>query len=344
MTNMKVLSSLLFAGLAASAAAQCSFDPTVAPNNLIMCPDDVGILMTQVYDSYQWYKDGNPIAGATSQVLNVSYSQDAGASFSVEATDDGCTEMSPSVLVDGWAFIPPIVMTTGDPMHVDSMANFYYCDGDTAILIFMPPYDTNIQWYDNNQPIPGATDDTLIVTTTGNYYVSGAPSICPNFNQTLGVVLSYTFYPALPVAIVQNGGQLCVDPPTSDLQWYLNGSPIVGGSCITATTSGTYTVTAYYGTECPNYSAPFDFVTSVREDPAAAGLVAWPVPARDELTISSGKPMTGAWQLVDITGRTVRSGQASNLVRLRIDLGAASTGRYWFALEGERPVSVTVVR
>lgn len=341
---MKVLSSFLLAGATASVAAQCPFDPTITPNNLIMCPNDVGMLMTQVYDSYQWYKDGNPIAGATNQQLPVSSAQDAGSSFSVEVTDSGCTEMSPSVLVDGWAFLLPFVMTTGDSMHVDSMANFYYCEGDTAILIFMPPYDTNIQWYNNNQPIPGATDDTLIVTNTGNYYVSGAPSICPNFNQTLGVVLSYSFYQALPVAIVQNGGQLCVDPPTSNVQWYLNGSPIVGSTCITPATSGTYTVTAYYGTECPNYSAPFDFVTSVREDPAAAGLVAWPVPARDELTISNGKPMSGAWQLVDITGRTVRSGRANNLMRFRIDLVGAGTGRYWFAMEGEKPVAVTVVR
>ncbi|QQR86245.1 MAG: hypothetical protein IPJ76_16885 [Flavobacteriales bacterium] len=341
---MKALSTLLFIASGTATIAQCPFDPTITPNNLILCPDDVGVLMTQVYDSYQWYKDGNMITGATSQQLPVSYAQDAGSSFSVEVTDSGCTEMSPSVLVDGWAFIGLTVMTAGDPLHVDSMANFYYCEGDTAILILMPPYDTNIQWYDNNQPIPGATDDTLIVTTTGNYTVSGAPAICPNFNQTLGVVLSYSFYPALPVAIVQNGGQLCVDPPTASLQWYLNGAPINGSTCITPTTSGSYTVTAYYGTECPNYSAPFDFVTSVREDPAAAGLVAWPVPARDELTISSGKPMTGAWQLVDITGRTVRSGQANNVARLRIDLGGASTGRYWFSLQGEKPVAVTVVR
>lgn len=341
---MKALSTLLFIASSAIAIAQCPFDPTITPNNLILCPGETALLITQPYDSYQWFRDGNPILGATSQTLTVDYSQDSGSSFSVEATDSGCTEMSPPVLVDGWAFIGPTVTTTGDPMHMDSMANAYYCNGDTAILVLMPPYDTNIQWYNNNQPIPGATDDTLIVTTTGNYFVSGAPAICPDNQQTLGVVLSYTFYQALPVAIAQNGGQLCVDPPAASLQWYLNGAPIVGGNCITPATSGTYTVTAYYGTECPNYSAPFDFVTSVREDPAAAGLVAWPIPARDELTISSGKPMTGAWQLVDITGRTVRSGQANNVSRLRIDLGAASTGRYWFALEGEKPVAVTVVR
>lgn len=341
---MRIFASLLFAGAVASAAAQCSFDPTVTPNNLIMCPNDVGMLMTQVYDSYQWYKDGNPIAGATNQVLPVSSAQDAGSSFSVEVTDSGCTEMSPAVLVDGWAFIGLTVMTTGDPFHVDSMANFYYCEGDTAILVLMPPYDTNIQWYNNNQPIPGATDDTLIVTTTGNYYVSGAPSICPNFNQTLGVVLSYSFYPPIPVSIVQNGGQLCVSPTTSDVQWYLNGAPVAGGACITPTTSGTFTVTAFYGTECPNYSAPFDFVTSVQDRVAAPGLVVWPVPARDELTVTGRTPLSGNWALIDITGRTVRSGQVNNLVRLRIDLNGAGTGRYWFALEGEKPVAVTVVR
>jgi hypothetical protein len=45
------------------------------------------------------------------------------------------------------------------------------------------PYDTNIQWYDNGNPIPGANNDTLFVTSAGSYTFSGAPSLCPNYIQ-----------------------------------------------------------------------------------------------------------------------------------------------------------------
>jgi hypothetical protein len=111
---------------------------------------------------------------------------DAGSQFSVRARLNGCDEHSPTVLVDGWLFLLPVVQTVG--------LRYPLCLGrDTLTLIFRPPYTTSIQWTLNGQPIPGANDDTLLVTNTGDYCVSGAPEICPGFVQTLGVTLSYTF-------------------------------------------------------------------------------------------------------------------------------------------------------
>ena len=46
--------------------AQCPFDPTVLPPDLILCPNEQAVLATQVYDSYQWYKDGAPVFNASS--------------------------------------------------------------------------------------------------------------------------------------------------------------------------------------------------------------------------------------------------------------------------------------
>ncbi len=165
--------------------AQCEHNPTILPNDLIMCPNSIDTLWTQVYDSYQWYKDGNLIPGATNQYYVVSTYQDAGSSFSVNATLNSCTEMSPDVLVDGWAFLPVTVTTIG---YSDTL-----CIGDTLWLIINLPYTTNIKWYKNNVPIPGANNDTLIVITSGSYNVFGAPPQCPTYIQQLGIPMIYNF-------------------------------------------------------------------------------------------------------------------------------------------------------
>lgn len=169
----------------------CDFDPTITGDTM-MCPNGSGILTTQVYDSYQWYKrplfggSSQPIAGATNQTLAVTYMDDAGFYFSVEATDSSCTEMSPEVLVDGWAFASPTVATTGD-FTIGPNGEVQVCTGDTAYLEFLLPYNTNITWFDNGNPIPGATSPIFTVTAAGSYTVEGAPQICPLFIQNMGI-------------------------------------------------------------------------------------------------------------------------------------------------------------
>lgn len=164
----------------------CAHNPTITPADLILCPNTGDTLFTQEYDGYQWYKDGNLLQGATNQFYVVDAFTDAGSMFSVEATENGCAEMSPEVLVDGWAFLGVTVITEGlkEPL----------CAGqDTLLLIINQPYTTNIQWTKGTIDIPNATDDTLVVTTSGVYSVSGAPEVCPNFVQNLGLELEYNF-------------------------------------------------------------------------------------------------------------------------------------------------------
>ncbi|MFZ1688272.1 MAG: hypothetical protein WAU70_12655 [Flavobacteriales bacterium] len=340
---MRTLLTHCIAMASIAASAQCPFDPTITPNNLILCPNTQDVLTTQVYDSYQWYKDGSPIPGATGQTRIVDAYLDGGSMFSVEATDNGCTEMSPEVLVDGWAFLSPVVMTEGDTPQLDSLFDPFYCEGDTALLIFMLPYDTNIQWTRDGVVMPGETDDTLVVTTSGGYSVSGAPSLCPNFNQQLGVIIGFTFVPNMEASIVPSGSELCVYPAGLSTQWYLNGLPIATTDCFTPTATGTYTAFVDYGQPCQAVSDPYDFVLAVPETSRDQLLSIWPIPAREDLTITAALPYSGTWQLLDVTGRVVRSGSVKAAQRITIDVRSAATGRYWFSAEGTRPVAVSVV-
>lgn len=173
--------------------AQCPFEPTVTGDTLL-CPDASGILITQEYDSYQWYRreftNGVPelIPGANGQVLDVN-SDDLLYYFWVEATLDNCTEASPEVLVDGFVFLLPFLEHSGDYSFDPNTGSFVICTGDTMFMMLGNPYDANITWYRNGVPIPGENSQQLAVTEAGSYTVEGAPSICPDWVQPLGLLI-----------------------------------------------------------------------------------------------------------------------------------------------------------
>ncbi len=325
-----------------SAVAQCPFAPTVAPDDLILCPNEQGTLTTQVYDSYQWYKAGQPIAGETGPTLTVDAFNDAPYNFKVEATLDGCTEMSPEILVDGWAFLLPFVMTSDNYLFIDA-GTAVFCEGDTARLILMPPYDINIQWTNNGVPIPGATDDTLMILEPGNFHVSGAPSICPNFIQQLGVTVPIDFQAPIQPVITMSDNSLCASPEGLAYQWYLDGVPIQGNtSCIMATSVGVYTVDVNYDPDCSILSE--GVATNSIEDPISSPRFdVMPLPASDRLTVTArGNSVIGSWQLLDATGRAVMRGDGLRRTSATIDVSALGIGTYrLLAADGPaRPVVI----
>ncbi len=339
---MRTTVTLSLALFAAAAIAQCPFDPTVTPNNLILCPNTQDVLTTQVYDSYQWYKDGSSIPGAIAQTLTVDAFTDAGSMFSVEATLNGCTEMSPSVLVDGWLFLPPYVIHGGAAeLYTDSMGIAHYCSGDTVLLIFS--FTENVQWTNTGSPIPGATNDTLIVLTSGSYTVSGAPAMCPNSITPLGLTIPIVFDPPIQPVITQNGNQLCASPAGVSYQWTFNGTALlVDQICINAGGMGSYVVDVTYNPGCSVPSAPF-LVTSVPNTSATPWLVR-PMPADEFVTITaSSGAVVGDWQLLDLTGRVVRRGKGNGTASLSVRTADLPTGRYWFSPKDSRPLAVSVV-
>lgn len=204
------------------AAAQCAFTPTITPTNIILCPNGTDTIWTQAYDAYQWNMDGTPVPGATEQFFVVDYWQHAGASFTVTATQAGCTETSASVLVDGYVFLLPTVATYGDP-HI--------CPGDTVILELMSPYETSIQWYKDGMPITDAHDDSLIVTEAGAYTVEGAPAVCPAYIAPLG--LDITITASVQPVVMPSDLKLCNGAPDTlatmpyvSHHWFHEGLPI----------------------------------------------------------------------------------------------------------------------
>lgn len=328
-------------GLAAIAAqAQCPFVPTIAPVDPILCPGGSTVLTTQDYDAYQWYQDGQAIPGATGPGFTVNYFDHAGFSFTVEATLDGCTTTSASVLVDGWVFLPPFVITDGDePLFFGPLGEPTYCEGAFVQLTLGMPYTESIQWTLDGMPIPGANSPSLVVTAPGSYSVSGAPAICPNSVSNLGLTIDVAFQPPTVPVIQLVDDQLCASPAGNTYQWYLDGVALLGTNtpCITPSASGLYTVFVDYGQGCQELSAPF-LSTGLLARSLERPWSLYPNPAQGLVTVAWGGslPLGTYWSVTDAAGREVRGGFMPVEGPLVMDLADLPKGTYFFQAAHQR--------
>lgn len=189
--HLSLLASLLTLSLFAQTGQQI-LKPIILGDS-ILCPNSGSVLHTQkIYDSYHWYErdyfsdDKVIIKGATTNELTIN-SDDVLKYFTVEVNLKGVKRTSDEKLIDGLVFIPPSVRSIGD---FKNGPNFYVLsEGDTGLFTLLKPYNTNISWYKDGKPIPGATLNKLYVTEAGTYTVKGAPAECPDYIQYLGVDL-----------------------------------------------------------------------------------------------------------------------------------------------------------
>ena len=222
-----ILLLLAAAGVAAISQAQCPFNPVVT-GDLLLCPESTGTLTTQSYDAYQWLSrpfvsggTAQPIPDATGQTLDVD-AVSTPVYISVAATFDGCTETSPEVLVDGLAFLPLVVASSGD-FDIGNNGELIICQGDSVWLVAQLPYTTNFQWYDDQQPLNGANDDTLLVTAPGKYWLTASPGECPGWTASLGLQISVVWgnSPGCVTAIDDPGMRLPAEVfPNPAADWF----------------------------------------------------------------------------------------------------------------------------
>ncbi len=238
-----------------SLLAQCPFNPTVINGNVALCPSQLDTLSTQTANSYQWYKNGNPIIGANQQTLTINQVQDAGASFLVVSTINNCTEPSPAIQVSS---IPVPSISFQVVNSPDNTA----CTGNEIQLDVLPPFSTNLKWFRNGTQIPGQFSDSLLAVSAGAYAVSGAIAQCPNTLRLSGNTNLSFINSEVPI-ISENTQTLSLSTSVlaPQYQWYLNDAVLQNAiqSTLIPSQNGSYKVEAIYSQGCRKQSAPFLF-------------------------------------------------------------------------------------
>ena len=140
--------------------------PTVSASALSICAGNSVTLTASIpfATAYQWYRNGNPISGATA----VSYTDTLGGSYQVLVTINPCSGLSPAVVV------------TTNPLpvaHVTPAGPLTTCWGTPITLTADPGAGYLFQWQLSTDGgltwlnLTGETNQTINSNVTGNYRV-----------------------------------------------------------------------------------------------------------------------------------------------------------------------------
>lgn len=308
-------------------------NPTIINGNVILCPNGQETLATQEYDTYQWYKNGNVIPGATQQTHVVTYYEDVGSSFSVFVTQGSQSAMSPSIFVDGWLFNPLVVSNYGQGFWFTPDVGWEMCEYHELFFEVMLPYNTNIQWYRNGVPVFGANSKVYRVQETGVYAVSGSPELCPDYIQYSVDLPVIVHIPPLPV-ITQSADTLFTSMFPG--QWYAGDDPIPGatGEYLLPDTTGWYRFEYTGAHGCKKMSEPYFYewdpvgITVQPEDFAPSAWV-----AGNNLIINS--QIDADYEIYSITGSMLAKGKL-NLNQHQINISQLTSGIFLIRIMNER--------
>lgn len=256
---------LFFVLLSFETKAQCSFEePVIKPGKIILCPESSDTLYTEkVYDTYQWIKNGKPIPGATQRYLVINYFDDTPSFFKVAVSKNGCKDTSKRKLADGYAFAGPITISEGELGVYDPQRDAtIQCPGDTVKLTFGEPYTENIQWYNQGVAIPGANQQSYIVTQSGSFTQCGAPAVCPNYLVCQNLPVNY--YYQKPTATITKKADTLFASKAAQYQWFYFNKRIKGATknYIVPDRNGAYSVQVIDKYTCPDLSNPFVYTTA----------------------------------------------------------------------------------
>jgi hypothetical protein len=192
--------------------------------------------------SYQWFKNGQPIPGAISEVLTIDRAQSSDAGqYSVRISNAAGSVLSASVTLS-LSDVQKAVFTSQPVSQTVSAGQ------EVHLKVSATGDPVEFQWYKNGELLPGATASELIISSaqkadTGVYHVqvSNAGGTSRSDNATLIVIRP-------PTIVTQPGDVITVEGAQFNLfaavtgtapfqyQWFLN------GNALPSATNNTYTV------------------------------------------------------------------------------------------------------
>lgn len=152
----------------------------ISPNGVIeLCkPEEITLTATAGYDSYQWYKNGSPLAGETGD----SYTTNKPGYYQVEGFIDACnTGLSEVQAVAVYESPSPNIFT---PDGLDICV-----DGPVLIKVSYDASST-YQWYLDGGLLTDSTDYKIFTGTIGDYHCVITLGTCTTTTEDVTVINS----------------------------------------------------------------------------------------------------------------------------------------------------------
>jgi hypothetical protein len=210
--------------------------PSISPSGPTTFCNGSNVTLTSSYTSGNSWNPGTAIT----QAITVNTS----GTYTVTYTNaNGCFATSAPIIVN--------VIPTSNIPTITANGPTSFCAGGNVILTSSDPNST---WS------TGATSQSITVTTSGGYFVSGNQTGCPSANSAPVNVTVFAAPPAPsitpsgPTTICENEELYLFSSGTGTNTW----STGTIGPVIQATTSGIYTVTVANGSGCTATSAPIN--------------------------------------------------------------------------------------
>ncbi|PVW15885.1 T9SS type B sorting domain-containing protein [Marixanthomonas spongiae] len=183
------------------------------------------LLGTSPNFDYQWFKDGNPVSGATGNSYNVSGASENGTyNLEVAVPNFGTVPSNPVPVNLG---IGAVTISSQGPL----------CEGQsTSLTTNISDAQYNYQWFKDGNPISGAVSETFTATEEGSYHLEVESGTCTQSSNTLileyGQITVSSSNPSLDVLIPGQTKQLVVttDAFQPTFTWYRNNIVINGAT------------------------------------------------------------------------------------------------------------------
>ncbi len=201
-----------------------------------LCDGETTIISSTVNaDSYQWYDGNIPIGGATNPTLEIPVS----SNISLKVTTNECTSTSAAV---------EIIVQDNPTLSLDQSGTIELCEG--AITTINASSDAaSFQWFNEGNPIMGATTSSITIAEEGNYVLEATTNNC----TTTSSVVSIQVQNNPSISLNQSGTiELCENESITitasttgtNFQWFENGIAIDGAnsSALTTSNAGNYSL------------------------------------------------------------------------------------------------------
>ncbi len=235
---------------------------------------DSTMLIATNATTYQWLLNGNIIYGASSKELVVF----AAGNYQVRVSNaSGCTSVSSVVTVQVSAVPNPIPKPV-----ITNIRALVFCVGDSTVLT--SSITTGNQWYKNGIAIVGATQQMLLVKSSGSYTVATNAA-----GLSLGVTVLVNAIPAQP-KIIRDINNNLVSNATSGNQWYSDNQTILSGitqQFYKPVVVGYYSVnTTQNGCTSPMSDKYYYLVTAINNISVDNSIKLYPNPVKNMFVVS----------------------------------------------------------